>query len=94
MGEEFSEGGKDMHEKDKIEEELHKRAEDISSDYNGAPVVIIVGGTGEIVNDKGVLKRNMLGSSMHSGYRLRDLLGMLQTSIQIESLKHFFPTSW
>ena len=83
-----------MHEKNEIEKDLRKKAEDISSEYNGAPVVIIVGGIGEIVKDKGELKRNMLGSSMHNDYRLRDLLGILQTSIQIESLKHFCPKGW
>lgn len=82
-----------MHEKNKIEKELRKKAEEISSEYNGAPVVIIVGGTGETIKDKGKLKRNMLGSSMHSD-RLRDLIGILQTSIQIESLKHFFLNYW
>jgi len=83
-----------MHEKSNIEKELRAKAEDISSEYNGAPVIIIVGGTGEAIKDKGELNRNMLGSSMHDGYRLRDLFGILQTSIQIESLKHFFLGNW
>ncbi|TET68639.1 MAG: hypothetical protein E3J56_11125 [Candidatus Aminicenantes bacterium] len=83
-----------MHEKNDIEKELQKKAGEISSEYNGAPVIIIVGGTGETIEGKGELKRNMLGSSMHGGYRLRDLFGILQTSMQIESLKHFFPGNW
>ena len=37
-----------MHEKTKIEKMLREKAEAISSDYNGAPVVINVVGTGEI----------------------------------------------
>ena len=80
-----------MHEKNIIENELRGKAEAISSEYSEAPVIIIVGGTGETITNKGELNRNMLGSSMHGDYRLRDLLGILQTSIEIETLKHFFP---
>lgn len=51
----------------------------------GAPVVIIVGGDTEAE-----IPRTMTASSIKGkDIRLRDLLGILQTSIQIESLKHF-----
>ena len=73
-----------MHEVDDIEFELWDDAERLSEKYNGAPVVIIIGGD---VTAK--VKRNMLSSTLHSGERLRDLLGLLESSKQIESLKHF-----
>ena len=55
-----------------------------------APVVVIIGGNAETG-----IKHCMLGSSMHTGERLRDLLGILETAKQIETLKHFrlFPRS-
>jgi hypothetical protein len=80
-----------MHERHPIEKRLRKEAERISKDYNGAPVIIIIGGTGADVQGKGKLNRNMLGTSLHKDYRLRDLIGILQTALQIETLKHFSP---
>ena len=73
-----------MHEIHDIEFELWDEAERISEKYNGAPVVIILGG-----DESAQVKRNMVSSNLHSGKRLRDLLGLLESAKQIESLKHF-----
>jgi hypothetical protein len=74
-----------MHEKHKIEKELKVEAERLSSLYGDAPVVIIVGGS-----KKAKIPRTMTASCIKdSEGRLRDLLGLLQTSIQIESMRHF-----
>jgi hypothetical protein len=73
-----------LHEIDDIEFELWDEAERISEKYNGAPVVIILGG-----DEAAQIRRNMVSSSLHSGKRLRDLLGLLESAKQIESLKHF-----
>jgi hypothetical protein len=70
-----------MHEKTRIEKKLKIVAERISAEYGNAPVVIIVGGSGPAI------PRTMTASSFKKG-RLRDLLGLLQASIQIESWKH------
>ena len=73
-----------MHERTKVEIELCQEAERISAAHNGAPVIVILAGSAEA----GV-NRTMLGSTLHAGYRLRDLLGLLETAKQIETLKHF-----
>jgi hypothetical protein len=72
-----------MHEKHGIEKALKRESERLSARYGSAPVVIIVGAS------KGAnISRTMTGSRIKNG-RLRDLLGILQTAIQIETLKHF-----
>ena len=74
-----------MHERNEVEKRLRGEAERISGEYQGAPVVIVVGGSG-----KAGLGRTMIGSSLHNqGNRLRDLLGLLEVAAQIESRKHF-----
>jgi len=74
-----------MHEIHPIEKQLQPQAERISQAYKGAPVIIIVGGSSQAA-----IPRSMTASTLHGkGYRLRDLLGILQTVIQIETLKHF-----
>lgn len=77
-----------MHEQHEIEKKLKTEAERISQELGGVPVVVVVGGaTGANV------PRTMTASSIQGkDIRLRDLLGILQTSIQIESWKHF--RSW
>lgn len=73
-----------MHEVHDIEFELWDEAERIRDKYNGAQVVIMLGG------DKAAnIERNMISSTMHNGERLRDLLGLIESAKQIESLKHF-----
>ena len=74
-----------MHEQHEIEKKLKSEADRISRELGGAPVAIVVGGD----TDAGV-PRTMTSSSINGkDVRLRDLLGILQTSIQIESWKHF-----
>ena len=74
-----------MREEHGIERQLRRTAEHISAEYEGAPVVVIVGGS-----DEAHVPRCMVGSTLHQeGDRLRDLLGILQAAIQIETLKHF-----
>jgi hypothetical protein len=74
-----------MHEQHPIEIKLKREANRISEELGGAPVAIVVGGSTE----QGV-PRTMTSSSIKGDdIRLRDLLGILQTAIQIESWKHF-----
>jgi len=74
-----------MHEISQIEKQLFEDAERISQKNNGAPVAIIVGGSSEAN-----IPRCMTASTLHGEtYRLRDLIGMLHTAIQIETMKHF-----
>jgi len=74
-----------MHEQDEIEKRLKRQATKLSEEFNGAPVVLIVGG-----DTQAQIPRTMTASSIKGkDVRLRDLLGILQTSIQIESWKHF-----
>lgn len=74
-----------MHEEHEIEKRLKIEASRLSAELGNAPVVIIVGGS-ESAN----IPRVMTSSSIKGAdVRLRDLLGLLQTSIQIESWKHF-----
>lgn len=74
-----------MHEDHKIEFELKKYADDIAKRYPGAPVVVIVGGSKDADVPRVMTASSLAGKNL----RLRDLLGVLQTSIQIESWKHF-----
>lgn len=77
-----------MHEEHEIEKRLREEASRISADFGGAPVVVLIGGS-----ETDSVPRVMTGSCIKgSDVRLRDLLGILQTAIQIESWKHF--RSW
>jgi len=74
-----------MHEVDDFEKDLKIEAQRLSDRFSGAPVIIIVEG-----DEKAGIDRTMTASAFRPGEnRLRDLLGILQTSIQIETLKHF-----
>ena len=74
-----------MHEEDDFEKDLKVEAQRLSDQFSGAPVIIIVAG-----DQKADIPRTMTASAFRPGEnRLRDLLGILQTSIQIETLKHF-----
>lgn len=76
-----------MHENHSIEKHLRKEAQRLSEEYDGAPVIIVVGG-----DSATNIPRTMLASCIEGRgreVRLRDLLGILQTAIQIETLKHF-----
>jgi hypothetical protein len=73
-----------MHEQHPVERRLKDEARRLSAELEGGPVVIVVGGVG------GSVRRTLTASSYGPGeVRLRDLLGLLEASIQIESLKHF-----
>lgn len=74
-----------MHESHEIEKKLRTEAAKISSDLGGASIVIIAAGN----TDKGIPRTMTASSIKGKDIRLRDLLGILQTSIQIESWKHF-----
>jgi hypothetical protein len=70
-----------MDEKHEIEKKLKGEAERISAEYEGAPVVIIVGGS-----ETKDIPHTMTGSFIDGGRgRLRDFLGLLQASMQIVS---------
>ena len=66
-----------------VERELEEEAKRISHRY-GAPVVIVMGDTSE--SD---VPRVMTAFADQSDLRLRDVLGLLQTSIQYEGIRHF-----
>ena len=65
------------------ERELEEEAKKISDRY-GAPVVIVMGD-----NDEGNVPRVMTAFSSQDELTLRDVLGMLETAIQYESIRHF-----
>ena len=68
-----------------MEVELVMEAKRISENFNGAPVVIILAG-----EEKAKVSRCMTASSLEfQSFRLQKLLGILETSKQIETLKHF-----
>lgn len=70
---------------DKKDQRLSNNAEDIANEFaDDTEVVVIVSGSGNGSNG------TLIGSSFGDGHR-RDLLGILQTVIQIESKKHFKP---
>ena len=73
-----------MHETDPLELELSAEAARLSQRLNGAPVVIVVAG-----DESAGIPRTMTATGSATSMRLRDLLGILQTAIQIESWKHF-----
>ena len=76
-----------MREVAEIKQDLRQEAERISQEYDGAPVVIIVAGSAEA----GVPACTTAFANLSKGRkgRLRDLLGILQTAMQIETLNHF-----
>lgn len=65
------------------ERELEEEAKRISHRY-GAPVVIVMGET-----EEGNVPRVMTAFASQDEMTVRDLLGLLQTSIQYESIRHF-----
>lgn len=74
-----------MHEIDPTELELKQEARKLSEKYGGVPIVIIAAGSSSTHN----LYRTMTASYAADGTaRLRDLLGVLEVSKQLETLKH------
>jgi hypothetical protein len=66
-----------------LERELEEVAKEISHRY-GAPVVIVMGDTTE--SD---VPRVMTAFAGDADLRFRDVLGLLQTAVQYESIRHF-----
>lgn len=64
------------------ERELEEEAQRISDRY-GAPVVIVMGD-----NDEGNVPRVMTAFASQDDLSLRDVLGLLEASIQYESIRH------
>jgi len=75
-----------MNETDRIELDLKDWAKKISGEYKGAPVVVVMGGTGEMTK-KGKLNRVMTGSWCEKS-RFYHFAGILQTSIVYTATKH------
>ncbi len=65
------------------ERELEEEARRISERY-GAPVVIVMGDT-----EESDVPRTMTAFAGSTEMGLRDLLGLLQASIQYESIRHY-----
>ena len=65
------------------ERELEEDAQKISDRY-GAPVVIVMGD-----NDEGNVERVMTAFAGQDELTLREVLGLLETAIQYESIRHF-----
>lgn len=66
--------------------ELREDADGISERYDRAPVAIIVAGSQEAAVPRCVTVFSNLGEGREG--RMRDQLGILQASIQIEALNH------
>jgi hypothetical protein len=66
-----------------IERELEVVAKEISHRY-GAPVVIVMGDTTE-----SNVERVMTAFAAQNNLSLRDVLGLLETAIQYEGIRHF-----
>lgn len=77
--------GHAMHEEHKVEIALKEDAERLSAKHNDAPIIVIVGGDSGANRPRTMTSSNIKGADV----RLRDLIGILQTAIQIERWKHF-----
>jgi hypothetical protein len=69
----------------KVEKMLKAEATRISKKFGGAPVVVVVGGSIMTAIPRTTTASSILGQDVLP----RDLLGLLQMSIQIESWKQF-----
>tara|TARA_R110002096_G_scaffold52142_3_gene136020 strand:+ start:342 stop:689 length:348 start_codon:yes stop_codon:yes gene_type:complete len=71
----------------KTKERLHQAAEELSLEMGGAPIVVVAGGSA----DHGV-EATVAGwanlSDQREG-RFRDVVGILQSAIQLESFFHY-----
>lgn len=70
-----------------LERELDEIARRISEKYQGAPVAIVLAGSKNAKVPRCVTGFSHIGQGREG--RLRDLIEILQTSIQIETLRHF-----
>lgn len=72
-----------------LQQRLHREAERLSKELDGAAVVVIVAGSQEAQLDRTYTGWSHIADGREG--RLRDLLGILQASIQIETRRHFLP---
>ena len=75
-----------MQDVENIRKQLEEHAKKISQEQGGPPVVVIIAGSANAGVPACITAWANLGQGREG--RLRDLLGILQTAIQIESLKH------
>ena len=66
---------------------LHKKAGEISEILNGAPVVIVTGGRTQ--HDVPATVAGWANMTDERETRFRDVIGLLQSAIQIESFWHY-----
>ena len=66
---------------------LHEAADELSRELGGAPVVVVVGGSSEHGIEATVAGWSNL--SQHREGRFRDVLGILQSAVQLESFFHY-----
>ena len=71
---------------------LEEKAQEIKGKFKGNPeVVIVVAGEGRDENDHEPRSCLMGNTFTKETYRFRHVAGILQTAIQIESVRHFVP---
>ena len=66
---------------------LHEAADELSQELGGAPVVVVVGGSSEHSIEATVAGWSNL--SQHREGRFRDVIGILQSAVQLESFFHY-----
>tara|TARA_R110000850_G_scaffold84956_7_gene182389 strand:+ start:425 stop:778 length:354 start_codon:yes stop_codon:yes gene_type:complete len=71
----------------KTKQSLHEAADRLSQELGGAPVVVVVGGSSEHGAEATVAGWSNLSNSREG--RFRDVVGILQSAIQLESFLHY-----
>lgn len=66
---------------------LHEAADELSRELGGAPVVVVVGGSSEHGIEATVAGWSRLAN--HREGRFRDVIGILQSAVQLESFFHY-----
>ena len=66
---------------------LHKAAAAVSKELNGAPVVVVAGGSSEHGLEATIAGWSNIVSGRET--RFRDIVGILQSAVQIESFLHY-----
>ena len=70
-----------------IKQRLHRAADELSAELNGAPVVVVAGGSTPNDCPATVAGWSHLVDGREG--RFRDVVGILQTAIQFESFAHY-----
>ena len=70
-----------------IKAELKVMAQEISQQFNGAPVVVVVGGSTK--HDVPAVAAGWANLVEGREGRFRDVVGLLQSAIQIEAFQHY-----